>query len=123
MKMSSLHRVEGLSVLGDGPAPGVARRGPWESALRGIGRPGLGGSALILSRLRGCAVGGGGVLSGMGTLGRAVPRGARGAAGREDEVEGRRLHGEDRALRAAAGSSGARGGRCCRERPGASSGS
>jgi hypothetical protein len=34
----------------------------------------------------------------MGTLGRAVPLGARGAAGLEDEVEGRRLRGEDRAL-------------------------
>ena len=52
MKMPSLHRVEGLRVLGDGPAPGVVRRGPWKSAFRGIGRPGWGGSALILSRLQ-----------------------------------------------------------------------
>jgi hypothetical protein len=46
----------------------------------------------ILNRLRGCGVGG--VRSEMG----AVPLGARGAAGREDEVEGGRLRGEDGAL-------------------------
>jgi len=67
---------------------------------------------LILSRLRGCAVGGGGVLSGMGMLGRAVPLGARGAAGHEDEVEGRRLRGEDRALNADPPSHGLRRGEC-----------
>ena len=96
MKMSSLDRVEGLSVFGDGPAPGMARRGPWNSAGRGRGRPGRSGARWILSRRRGGAVGG--IRSGMGTFGRAVALGARGAAGLEDEVTGRRLRGEDHAL-------------------------
>src|SRR4029079_553537 len=113
MKMSSLHRVEGLSVFGDGPAPGMARRGPWNSAVRGGGRPWWSGARwILLSRRRGGVVGGmptrsgtrsrgavvGGVRSGMGTFGRAVALGARGAAGLEDEVAGRRLRGEDHAL-------------------------
>ena len=97
MKMSSLHRVEGLSVFGDGPAPGMARRGPWNSAVRGRGHPWWSGARwILLSRRRGGAVGG--IRSGMGTFGRAVALCARGAAGLEDEVAGRRLRGEDHAL-------------------------
>jgi len=98
MKMSSPHRVESLSFLGDGLAPGVARCGPWKSAGRGIGRPWLGRSAGIRSWLQGGAGGPGGVLRGVRTRDRAGPLGARGAAGLEDEVEGRRLRGEDGAL-------------------------
>ncbi len=94
--MSSLHRVEGLRVLGDGSAPGMARRGPWHSAGRGIGCPWRSGATWILSRRRGGAVGG--IRSEMGTFGRAVPLGARGAAGLEDEGAGRRLRGEEYAL-------------------------
>ena len=96
MNMSSLHRVESLRVFGDGPAPGMARRGPWHSAVRGRGRPGRSGATWILSGRRDGAVGG--MRRGMGTFGRAVALGARGAAGLEDEVEGRRLRGEDHAL-------------------------
>ena len=50
---------------------------------------------MIRSWLRGGAGGPGGVLRGVRTRDRAVPLGARGATGLEDEVEGRRLRGED----------------------------
>src|SRR5258705_11582512 len=52
MKMSSLDRVEGSRLAGDGVAPGMACHGPCRRTFQGVGRARRGGRWLVLSQMR-----------------------------------------------------------------------